>query len=208
MKHQQPMVTIALLLATSITVFSNPSSEQKQRNRLQMLRTEAARARKRHLTPLDRAYLDALSLLQRGSACGEFFGGAASVQVLDSLAVTLQIGPINDPRIGLRMFGQASNVFDSETGISYRLFADAKINSSGPFYKSKVRPEDPFVPDVGSFRPNTRAVRALILLHELAHLIRGRDGVWLTPDDGGKPQLSHRNTMTVESRCGEEIRAL
>ena len=206
MKHQQPMVAIAMLLATSITVLSNPSSEEKQRSRLQMLRTEAAR--KRHLTPLDRAYLDAFSLLRRGSACGEFFGGAASVQVLDGLAVTLQIGPINDPRTGLMMSGRASNVFDSETGISYRLFADAKINSGGPFYKSKVRPEDPFVPDVGSFRPNTRAARALILLHELAHLIRSRDGMWLIPDDGGKPQLSHRNTMTVESRCGEEIRAL
>ena len=206
MKHQQPMVTIALLLATSITVFSNPSSEEKQRNRLQMLRTEAAR--QRHLTPLDRAYLDAFSLLQRGNTCGEFFGGVASIQVLDSLAVTLQNGLISDPRIGLMMSGRASNVFDSETGISYRLFADARINSSGPFYKSKVRPEDQFVPDVGSFRPNTRAARALILLHELAHLIRGRDGVWLIPDDGGKPQLSHRNTMIVESRCAEEIRAL
>ena len=206
MKHQQPMVAIALLLATSITVFSNPSFEEKQRNHLQMLRTEAAR--KRHLTPLDRAYLDALSLLQRGNTCGEFFGGEASVQVLDGLAVTLQNGLIKDPRTGLMMSGRPSNVFDSETGISYRLFADAKINSSGPFYKSKIRPEDPFVPDVGSFRPNTRAARALMLLHELAHLIRGKDGVWLIPDDGGKPELSHRNTMTVESRCGEEIRAL
>src|SRR5438128_6279724 len=100
MKHQQPMVTIALLLATSITVFSNPSSEEKQRNRLQMLRTEAAR--QKHLPLLDRAYLDALSLLQQGNTCGEFFGGAASAQVLDKLAVTLQIGPINDSRIGLR----------------------------------------------------------------------------------------------------------
>jgi hypothetical protein len=206
MKHQQPMVTIALLLATSITVFSNPSSEVKQRHRLQMLRTEATR--QRHLTPLDRAYVDALNLLEQGNTCAEFFGGAAAVHVLDGLAVTLQNGLIKDPRTGLMMSGRSINVFDSQTGISYRLFTNAEINSSGPFYKSKVRPEDPFVPNVGSFRPNTRAARALILLHELAHLIRGRDGVWLIPDDGGKPELSHRNTMIVESRCREEIRAL
>jgi hypothetical protein len=206
MKHQQPMVTIALLLATSITVLSNPSFEEKQRNRLQMVRTEAAR--QRHLTPLDRAYLDAFSLLERGNTCAEFFGGAASIQVLDKLAVTLQNGLINDPRIGLMMSGRFTSFFNLQTGISYRLFANAEINSGGPFYKSKVRPKDPFIPNVGSFRPNTRAARALMLLHELAHLIRGRDGVWLIPDDGGKPELSHRNTMIVESRCGEEIRAL
>jgi len=206
MKRQQSLIAIGLLLATSIVAFGNSPREEKQRSHLQRLRTKAAR--EMHLTPLDRAYLDAISLLERGNTCGEFFGGVASSQVLDNFAVTLQNGLINDSRIGLVMSGRYTHFFDAQTGISYRLFAKAEINNIGPFYKSKVRPEDPFVPDVGSFRPNTRAARALILLHELAHLIRGRDGVWLIPDDGGKPELSHRNTMTVESRCGEEIRAL
>ena len=38
-----------------------------------------------------------------------------------------------------------------------------------------------FVPGVGAFQPNTREARTLILLHELAHLIRGKDGRWLIP---------------------------
>jgi hypothetical protein len=96
----------------------------------------------------------------------------------------------------------------SESEVTYRIFEVAEINTAGPFYKSKTFPAEPFVPDVGSFRPNTREARVLILLHELAHLIKGRDGRWLIPDDGGNVSLSRQNTLTVESRCGRQIRRL
>jgi hypothetical protein len=206
MKHQQSLVAIGLLMATSIVVFGSSLSEEKRRSRLQELRTNETK--RKHLNQFDRAYLDVLSLLEGGNACSNFFGGVASVQVLDNFAVTIQDGWIRDPRTGLVMSGRSTNFFDSQTGISYRLFADVKINRIGPFYKSKVRPEDPFIPNVGSFLPNTREARVLILLHELAHLIKGSDGKWLIPDDGSNSELSTRNTRTVESKCGQAIRAL
>jgi hypothetical protein len=115
---------------------------------------------------------------------------------------------IRDARMGLIMSGPSTNISNSQTGISYRLFANAEINTIGPFYRAKVRPEDPPIPNVGSFLPNTREARVLILLHELAHLIKSNDGTWLINDDGGNAELSKQNTQRVESRCGREIRAL
>jgi hypothetical protein len=106
------------------------------------------------------------------------------------------------------MSGLFADYVDSESGVFYRLFAEAELNTGGPFYKAKVFPAEPFVPNVGSFRPNTREARVLILLHELAHLIKGPDSTWLIPDDGGNPQLSRQNTRTVEAQCGQQIRAL
>ncbi len=205
MRHQS-LIAIALLLATSITGFGNSLSEEQQRGRLQVLRS--GDVRNISLTPLDRAYLDARTLLDHNSTCSQFYGGSASEQVLVELAVRLRTGLINDTKIGIKMSGSFTWFVDSERGISYRLFEEAEINSIGPFYRSKIFPAEPFVPNVGSFHPNTREARILILLHELAHLIKGRNGMWLIPDDGGNPRLSHQNTLTVESRCGEEIRAL
>jgi hypothetical protein len=206
MKHQQPMAAIALLLATSITVFSNPSFEEKQRNRLKMLRTEAAR--NMSLTPLDHAYLHAHKLLGGDHPCSQFFGGNASRQILDELVIRLRTGLIDNSRIGIRMSGGFTSLVEPQEGISYRIFEHAEINRIGAFYKSKVLPADPYVPNVGSFRPNTREARVLILLHELAHMIKGRGGSWLIPDDGDNPELSRQNTERVESRCGQQIRAL
>src|SRR5262249_53657091 len=137
-----------------------------------------------------------------------FFGGAAAVQVLDSLIVTLHIEPMKDPRIGLLMWGELRTVRDARTGMTYRLFANAELNTVGPFYRSQIWPEDPLFPNVGSFPPNTREARVLILLHELGHLIKGPNGTWLIPDDGGNAGLSKQNTRMIESKCGEEIRSL
>jgi hypothetical protein len=206
MKRQQHLLAIAMLLAASITEFGNPISEEKQRNRLQALHTDAASNIR--LTPLDRAYLDAYALLGSDNTCSQFFVGKSSRQILDGLIVRLRTRLINDRRIGIRMAGTFTNLVAPEESISYRLFDEAEINSSGAFYKTKVFPAEAFVPNVGSFRPNTREARVLILLHELAHLIKGSDGTWLIPDDGGNAQLSRQNTLTVELRCGEQIRSL
>ena len=204
MKRHQYLAIIGLLLATSIAAFGSLRSEEKKRSRLQELRSKP----QKHLNQFDRAYLDAISLLESGTTCSDFFGGVSSVQVFDNFVVRLKDRLIADPRMGLVMSGQIINVYNSRSGVSYRLFADAQINSIGAFYKSKVRPEDPLIPNVGSFLPNTREARILILLHELAHLIRGKDGTWLIPDDGGNRELSRQNTQTVESKCGREIRSL
>jgi hypothetical protein len=161
-----------------------------------------------HLTLLEHAYLDAYGVLGGDNQCNQFFGGIGSRQVLDELVIRLQIRPMGDSRIGIRMSGTFSSQVEPQKGLSYRLFERADINGQGAFFRAKVFPAEPFVPNVGSFLPNTREARVLILLHELAHLIKGKDGAWLIPDDGNSPQLSRRNTLTVESNCGQQIRAL
>ncbi|MEO8433717.1 MAG: hypothetical protein ABI596_02395 [Pyrinomonadaceae bacterium] len=205
MRLRRQLIAIALLLGTSITGLSRVPFEPKQRERLRILRAGAFE--QTSLTALDRAYLDALIVLNEQNTCSAFFGGSASVDVLGELVIKLRTASCNDTRMGMRMSGPFTLV-KSENGISYRLFKEAELNTAGPFYKSKTFPSEPFVPKVGSFRPNTREARVLILLHELAHLVKGANGTWLIPDDGGNPQLSRQNTLTVESRCGQQIRAL
>lgn len=206
MKPQQSFLAIALVVSTSIAGFGNSASAQDRRVRLQMLR--APLPAQINLTPLERAYVDTAGILERQDTCSQFFGGTESAKVLDELLMRLREHSINDCRTGVRMSGLFENHVDSESGVFYRLFAEVELNTGGPFYKAKVFPAEPFVPNVGSFRPNTREARVLILLHELAHLIKGRDSTWLIPDDGGNPQLSRQNTRTVETQCGQQIRAL
>lgn len=206
MKRQQPILAIALLFATSITGLAKSLSEEQERVRLQLLRSEASSQVR--LSPLDRAYLDAHQLLNHGGSCSQFYGGRASAYVLDELTIRLQFGLLRDPRIGVEMSGPFTCYVDSDRGISYRLFETAEINNGGPFFKALSFRGAPRIPHIGSFGPNTREVRVLILLHELGHLIKGSDRHWLIPDDGDNPVLSNENTRTIESRCGAQIRAL
>ncbi|MEK6280271.1 MAG: hypothetical protein AABN95_07925 [Acidobacteriota bacterium] len=205
MKFRRQFIAIALILGTSITGLGSLSSESEQRERLRLLRARAFK--QTSLTELDRAYLDALLVLSEQNTCSGFFGGSGSIDVLEELVIKLRTTSCNDTRIGMRMSGPFTSFVTSETGISYRLFKETELNTAGPFYKSKTFAAEPFVPNVGSFRPNTREARVLILLHELAHLVKGSDGAWLIPDDGGNAQLSRSNTLMVESKCGQQIRA-
>ena len=206
MKTAKTVLAIALAFSTTIPGFGNSRSEQDRRVRLQALRASpAARVQQ---TLLEAAYFDAAGILERQDRCSDFFGGSESRQVLDELVVRLHERSINNSRIGLRMSGSFKIYVSSESAICYRLFEQVELNTAGPFYKSKTFPAEPFVPNVGSFRPNTREARVLILLHELAHMVKGSDNTWLIPDDGGNPQLSCQNTATIESRCGQSIRAL
>ena len=205
MKRQRQLFAIALLILTSVSAMAAVSAEEK-RERLRMLRAQAFRIV--NVTPLERAYLDTFAVLGQQNTCSQFFGGGAAQDVLEELVIELREERMNEATIGIRMSGPFTSFANAGEGISYRLFARAQLNTEGPFCKAKVFTAEPFVPNVGSFQPNTREVRVLILLHELAHLIQGRNGTWLIPDDGGNPQLSSRNTLTVESRCGVQIRNL
>jgi hypothetical protein len=205
MTLQRQVCAIALLLTTAVGAMGGLSTEEKQA-RLRSLRTKPARQTK--LSTLDRAYLDATEVLTQRAPCSDFFGGEGAVLVLDRLVAQLREERAPNSNIGVRMSGAFTVFADDEKQTTYRLFAHAQLNTDGPFYRAKVFPADPFVPGVGSFRPNTRAARVLMLLHELAHLIRGRNGNWLIPDDGGNVPLSRQNTEQVEARCGEQIRNL
>jgi hypothetical protein len=158
-------------------------------------------------THLDRAFSDAAAILDQSNECSRFFGTEATL-VLSELLMTLKKEASNDHRVAFTMSGPFVVYAKGNTGAIYRLFQNAEVNVNGPFYRSKVFLSDPLVPNVGSFPPNTRQARVLILLHELAHLIQGNDGKWLIPDDGGNVERSRSNTRIVESKCGRQIRAL
>jgi hypothetical protein len=200
-----PLLAIALLLAIATSGLGKSLSEESKRGRLQTLRK--ADVKTMHLTPLEHAYLDSYTVLSGDNQCKQFFG-IGSGQVLDAFVIRLQIRTMSDSRIGIRMSGAFTIQTEPHEGLSFRLFEQADINSRGAFLRAKTFPAEPLVPNVGSFPPNTREARVLLLLHELAHLIKGNDGAWLIPDDGNSPQLSHLNTLTVESKCGQQIRGL
>lgn len=157
---------------------------------------------------LGSAYYDTLSILSTSNACSDFFGGsAASVDVFNKF-----IGRVRkdyfSASIGMRMTGTTTNVFNATTNSQYRLFGTVLLNTNGAFYRRKASNVDPDLPGVGSFKPNTKEVRVLILLHELGHVIRGQDGNWLLPDDGQDEDLSRRNSRKIEEVCGDEIKSL
>ncbi len=200
----RPLLAIALLLATPVLGFAKSPTEEVQRTRLKMLRLEIGTIRP---NILERAYLATYKVLDSANNCGAFFGSAGR-SVLEELVLRLRKQTIFDTRIGIRMSGKITMRVEPNEGIEYRLFQHADLNAVGPFYRTKSFPSEPYVPNMGSFGANTRGARVLILLHELGHLIKRNDGQWLIPDDGDDPQLSRLNTMKVESKCVEQIRAL
>lgn len=154
------------------------------------------------------AYRDGFNILSTDNNCSRFYGGTAdSLKVFNRMLARFKDSYI-DSITGIQMTGGYSNFMNSMNGFSYRLFAKGIINRWGPFYKEKRFTSEAAVPRVGSFPPNTRKARVLMLLHELAHLIKGADGNWLIPDDGFDIDLSRRNTDIVEKQCGEYIRKL
>lgn len=155
------------------------------------------------------AYADVYGILSGDNECSRFFGGAATAaRVFNGLAARLTPGKLQSARTGSTMSGDAFDVIHQPTGHKSRLFEKAVINSEGPFYRRRMTSGDAFVPNIGSFGAATSAARALILLHELGHLLRGPDGKWLLRDDGDNESLSMRNTALVEENCGEQLKAL
>lgn len=205
MRLRSPIRLIVFLLMAAVNLFGSGSREAK-RDHLRMLRSGTLRPQS--FTPFDRAYLDTLEILHGAGTCSDFFYGAGSERVLEKLFIQIQTARISDTRIGMRMSGTVSYFQDMQAGLSYRLFAKVELNTEGPFFKSTMFPAQPFVPAVGNFAANTRAARTLIVLHELAHLIQGKDGDWLIPDDGERPQLSGQNTLTIEAKCEQQIREI
>ena len=159
-------------------------------------------------SPVNVAYQDTRSILLGNNSCSRFYGGPHAEEVLTRFVTRLEVGMLRDSRTGIEMSGVFTYATQSEAGIEYRQFARAVINTRGPFLKAKVFPAEPLVPPFGGFRPNTREVRVLVLLHELAHLIKGKDGRWLIPDDGHAPELSAENTALVASHCRQQIVSL
>lgn len=200
----QPWVATALLVTITLSGFATSHSRREQLRRLESPQVDEANNKK--TTPLERAYLDAYEMLTPDTQCGRFFG-LISRRVLDEFVIKLRDRTLDEPEIAIRMSGTFTRYMNTN-GTEYRLFQWAEINRDGAFYRSRTAFTRKVVPDVGSFHSNTREARVLILLHELAHLIKDGTGVWLIPDDGKDLKLSRSNNKTMESKCGKQIRTL
>ena len=159
--------------------------------------------------PFRQAYEDVYSILSAENECSRFYGGAApAAHVFNQLAAQFRPARIGGSRTAGKMDGATTSVMHAPSGLRFRLFERAVLNTEGAFYRRHGGAGNGNVPRVGGFPPDTRGARALILLHELGHVVKGRAGRWLLEDDGGEPSLSERNTGLVEEHCGAQLRAL
>jgi hypothetical protein len=170
-----------------------------------------------HPSPLDsstakladaESYMDVFRVLEDDNSCSRFFGGPyRAVAAFNQFAQHLRGKSLGASTVAIRMSGSYTRYHDALTGASYRIFDDASINRDGPFFSRIMQPWMARL-QIGRFPVQTRQAKALILLHELGHLVEGSDGKWLLPNDGNDPPLSDRNTRTVEARCVEQLLAL
>jgi hypothetical protein len=157
---------------------------------------------------LTKAYFDVFAILSNENTCSSFYGGSRTATiVLNDFVMRVKTRPLLR-EISFQMMGRPRLIRDPATGAFYRLFDRATVNSNGSFYQRRVDPMRKFPSDVGSFAPGSRPARALILLHELGHLIQGEDGEWLIPDDGYDGEQSKANTLLVQQACRAQLKAL
>jgi hypothetical protein len=153
------------------------------------------------------AYYDTLSILTSNNPCSDFFGGPDVVEIFNELVSRIR-KDVFAVGVGMRMSGAVTTIHDARTKKDYRLFEKVLLNSRGPFYRKKAALWEPTVPKVGTFEPDTKEARVLILLHELGHVTKGSDGQWLLPNDGKDEGLSRANSYKIEEVCENEIHGL
>jgi hypothetical protein len=157
---------------------------------------------------LTQAYSDVYKILSDRNTCSSFYGGPrAATTVLNDFAPLVERHTLLR-EISFQMKGPPRVIRNTTTGTLYRLFNRAVVNSNGSFYQRRLDPMRKFPSDVGRFAPGSRPARALILLHELGHLIEGEDGSWLLPDDGLDAPLSKENTLRVQQACRAQLEAI
>ena len=157
---------------------------------------------------ITQTYFDVFTILSTKNSCSQFYGGPrAGTIVLNDLVTQLKAEPLFQ-EISFQMEGRPRFVRDHRTGVLYRLFDKATVNTNGSFYQRRESVMRNVPADVGSFVPASRPARALILLHELAHLIEGENGAWLIPDDGFNVAQSRANTLRIQEVCRAQLKAL
>jgi len=153
------------------------------------------------------AYYDTVNILGSSNRCSDFFGGPTAVGIFKELVSKIRKDTLS-ARIGMRMSGVTTNVHDAKTKTNYRVFEKVTLNSRGAFYRKGAGLFEPIVPRVGTFEPNTKQARVLMLLHELGHVVKGSDGQWLLPDDGRDEGMSLANSRKIEDVCDDQIHSL
>jgi len=156
----------------------------------------------------NQAYSDVYKILSDQNTCSRFYGGPATATiVLNGFVRNVKSEPLTRD-VAFRMTGRLRLIRESATGLPYRLFERAMVNTNGSFYQRREDPMRKFPSDVGNFSPGSRPARALILLHELGHLIQNHEGDWLLPDDSGNGVQSNANTLRVQKECRVQLEAL
>jgi len=157
---------------------------------------------------LAQAYSDVFKILSDQNPCSSFYGGPrAATTVLNDFVVLVQSQPMQR-EVTFQMVGTPRLLRDPATGASYRLFDRTLVNTNGSFYQRRVELMREYPSDIGDFAPGSRQARALILLHELGHLIQDEDGDWLIPDDGHNGPQSKANTLRVQQACRVQLETL
>ena len=157
---------------------------------------------------LRQAYTDAFAMLSEENACSSFYGGPrVAPKVLNEFIKAVKPGPL-PPDVSLEMAGHVRYIRNSGTGVLYRLFENAILNVDGSFYRHPIDHWQRLPHEIGSFPSGSRSARALILLHELAHLIPDSNGAWLIADDGHDGWQSKENTWRVQKVCLRTLRTL
>ena len=155
-----------------------------------------------------RAYTDVFKILSNQNTCSDFYRGPrTATTVLNGFVIRVKSQSLMHEEVSFQMTGPRI-IHDPATGASYRLFEKTMVNLNGSFYQRRSDPMRKFPSDVGNFAPGSRAARALIILHELGHLIQDDNGEWLIPDDGFDGKRSKENTLRVEKVCREELNKL
>ena len=157
---------------------------------------------------LTQAYSDVFKILSDENTCSDFYGGSRKATTVLNSFVPLVESHRLLKELSFLMTGRPRIIHNPITGLSYRLFDRAMVNSDGSFYHRRLDSLRRFPADVGSFPPGTRQARALILLHELGHLMEREDGSWLLPDDGHDGAQSARNTLMVQHACRAQLEIL
>jgi hypothetical protein len=157
---------------------------------------------------LNQAYSDVFNILSDQNTCSRFYGGSRpSIIVLNSFIRNVKSQPLT-PEVAFHMMGRLRVMREPTTGASYRLFECALVNTNGSFYQRRDDLLRKFPSDIGNFAAGSRPARALILLHELGHLIQGQDGAWLLPDDDHNGAQSKANTLRVQHACRAQLELL
>ena len=157
---------------------------------------------------LTQAYSDVFKILSSPNSCSDFYRGPrAATTVLNDLVDHVKPEPLLR-EISFQMAGNLRYIHNNSAGVVYRLFDRATVNTDGSFYQRRADPTRNVPADVGNFLPGSRRARALILLHELAHLIEGDNGAWLIPDDGYNVAQSRANSLRIQKVCRVQLETL
>ena len=157
---------------------------------------------------LTQAYVDVFKILSDQNTCSNFYGGSSvATTALNDFVALVKAQPMSR-EVSFQMAGPSVLIRNAVTGKSYRLFNTTLVNTNGSFYQRRMETLRRFPSDIGSFAAGSRQARALILLHELGHLIRGEDGEWLLPDDGHNGEQSKANTLRVQQACRAQLESL